>query len=90
MVEWILVLTLSTGAGGGAAIQTVGAFQTIGECSVAGGTWVNNKPNGAMVRDYVCLKRTKAPAPGQSEAPPPAPVESVNTSIHSTIRDPFH
>jgi len=62
MVEWILVLTLSTGAGGGAAVETVGTFQTISECSVAGGTWVNNKSNGAMVRDYVCLKRTKSDA----------------------------
>jgi hypothetical protein len=51
MVEWILVLTLSTGAGGGAAIEAVGAFQSISECSVAGGTWVANRPNGAMVRD---------------------------------------
>ena len=73
MVEWILVLTLSTGAGGGAAIETVGAFQSIGECSVAGGTWVNNKPNGAVVRDYVCLKRTKASGPAQGEAPQPKP-----------------
>ena len=70
MVEWILVLTLSTG-GGGAAIATVGAFQSIGECSVAGGTWVSNKPNGAMVRDYVCLKHTKAPPPAPGEAPQP-------------------
>jgi len=71
MVEWVLVLTLSMGAGGGAAIETVGGFQSMGECSGAGVMWVNNRPNGATVRDYVCFKRTTARAPAQSEAPQP-------------------
>jgi len=67
MFEWILVLTLSTGAGGGVAIDTV-VFQSDRECEVAGSTWVtmNHQPTpgaGARVRDYVCLKRTKSNDP---------------------------
>jgi len=65
MFEWILVLTVWTGAGGGVATETV-VFQTDRECEVAGGTWVtfSHQPNGVgirgtTVRDYVCLKRTK-------------------------------
>jgi hypothetical protein len=64
MFEWILVLTLSTGAGGGAAIQTVGGFQTVRECEAAGGMWLTSThaPTLPTGRDYVCVKRTKAEA----------------------------